>query len=461
MPLDFNRSFAALSLNGAGRTEPTSMPAAGAAAPGAGADDIRRTQPRVIANSALQALKALGPRLTPAQRTSIGILESYDNWRTEARTNGDMFDAALFEEDDRGVQMTLARRPSFLLIKPMLDDLGPVVPRGASEMGLPRTIEERTALTAQVAAVHEQVETIKSRAIDDAQAGRRLCPMTLETELFHEFLTEHRPLLQRIIANSGSLATKDDLEHDLAMLADDYLKACGLHLPGLAQEDIPEELLGELTNAPVIVEIVNGHRDPDHQLLGDEESGCCLITLSRSGIAAVAHAPDYVFHSEFGLTEDFARCAPGERAASMYLQHLFHELAQIEQSATLAEATDDNTILDNRPALHTLLENRYDGSLRLGDDCEDDTSTQRGNSLSNLARMRHFVGIHDQDNGTPLLTDPALNKWVKGTEFMNDTACLTTPNRRLERAQIGAVSDALRATGVFTTLPAQPGNRFS
>lgn len=461
MPIDFNRSFASMSLDGAGRVSPPAIPAGAPGVPDAGADNIRRTQPRIIANSALQALKALGPRLTPAQRTSIGILENYAGWRTGARTNGDMFDNVVQEQTTRETQMTLARRPSFLLIKPMLDDLDTLVPSGASEMGLPRTIEERTALTALVAAAHEQVETLKNRAVDDAVAGQRLCPLTLETELFAGFLNENRTLLEHIIDNSNSLATKGTLEKDLATLADNYLKGCGLHLPGLEPEDIPQELAGDLTGAPVIVEIIDGYDEPGHELLGNEESGCCLITLSRRGLTAVAHAPDYMFHSEFGLTEDFARCAPNERAASMYLQHLFFELAQIEQVATLGELTDNETILEHRPAMHTLMENHYEGSMQLGDDCEDNTSTQRGNSLSSLARMRHFVGMHDQDNGTPLLTDPALNKWVKGTEFSNDTACLTTPVRRIERAQITAVSDALRATGVFTTLPAEPGNRFS
>ena len=464
MPIDFNRYFATASPRGGTMNRPDTPRAGASTSPiagygfgaEAGASVVRRAEPRAVVNSALQALKALGPRLTPAQRTSIGILEDYDFWRTQARTNHDISSEIDpdFNARDLNMHLALARRPSFILLKPVLDELGTAAPACPTEMALARTRGERATITAQVAVAYEQAQAVKARAIEEAWVGNRICPLTLEPENFAHFLESNRDLLTNVIANCAAPPRIDLLEHDLAELASQYLAERGMLPSGMAAEDITEDIADAINGDPVSVRIVPGNHKPQHVVFGDEDSGVCFIALPESSIMDVEYDPADMFFSKAGLTEDFACCELQEQAASVFLQHLFFALAQIEQAAVLSKATDDQTLPDNIPAMKSLIEHHYEGSELLGDECGDDTDvTQRSDCLANLSRIRRFANIHDSNNAEPLIANSVLNYWIKGVEFSNDALALSNPQDRMERAQLSVVSDALRATGVFKTLP--------
>ena len=78
MPFDFSHAFASLSPPVASAID--SAPEHTPGKPTAAVLALPRT-PRTPRDSALTQLKALGPRLTPAQRTSISILENFEGMR--------------------------------------------------------------------------------------------------------------------------------------------------------------------------------------------------------------------------------------------------------------------------------------------------------------------------------------------------------------------------------------------
>jgi hypothetical protein len=117
MPLSFSSTFAALDLRDARFGEPANSQSG----PATSRNDVaegRRAEPRAVTNSALAALRALGPRLTPAQRTSIEIFEGYDDKRQRANPNRNLFANGAPEEIDLDGRTPPARRARFLLVKP-------------------------------------------------------------------------------------------------------------------------------------------------------------------------------------------------------------------------------------------------------------------------------------------------------------------------------------------------------
>ena len=78
MPLDFSHAFASLLPPVASAIDPVPEPMPGKTTAAVLAPP---RMPRTPRDSALTQLKALGPRLTSAQRTSISILESFEGMR--------------------------------------------------------------------------------------------------------------------------------------------------------------------------------------------------------------------------------------------------------------------------------------------------------------------------------------------------------------------------------------------
>ena len=348
---------------------------------------------RSAANSALVQLKSMSARLTPTQRNSIALMENLRTARDEARSNRDLFvPAAVAHANGEDERKTLARRPSFLLAAPILEDMETVRPDSLEECARGLSVGEKRVLTAQTAILRAQIKTQEQIVLAEARAGTRLCPLTLEHQDFAEFLDAQRPqLLETIRACSlPERQRKRALDSTFSNLATAYLANRGIHLTGISREETVINEQGiRFDDSPVSVQLIPGEGLPKHVILDEDDEVACFLFIRTDGIDATADDPTSLSSSEFGLSKEFAQCNVTERTAAMFLQHLFCELSVMELEMKFMTAPDEVTDDASSPEARTGDDLCYDGTAVFGDECESlNSATQRKETIKSLGLVR-------------------------------------------------------------------------
>lgn len=446
---DLDASFSRLGLRGQLSASQTGTPS-GAVQTQSVLASAQRT-----ADGALGRLQAMRRSLTDGQKSHLSVIENCNRLRGSARTNGDIVRPPAGAVPPIGERITLARSPSFLLADPVLSNMGDAMPRDTTGFARPLSAADQALLTAQVANIRLQIKTNQQQAADQARRGERICTLPFDAQRFDAFLDRHKPLLRQVVAafERGGEDRDTVLESGLASLATDYLRTVNRLPSGLAEGEYINMDGVLFDSAPVSVALIPEKGMVDRSVIDCGDSDKLIIWIKTGGLDAL---PDDAMVADEGLegwSEQLAGCTVAQEQAGVILQNLFFALATTEETQCLDEerAAERRGTAMSAAARRTDADFDYEGSAAIGDDFDDeDGASQRSASVVPMTALAFRAQVYEDIHGTPLLTDPQLDRWVNSPALDSDLLSLVNPSFRMRMAQIDVVAEALRRTGVFS-----------
>jgi len=341
----------------------------------------------------------------------------------------------------------LKRSISFLSIQDPLTDISQLLDL-RNECHLPRLDAETSeVLNEIVRTVKLNGEAVSAAAVSDAQAGKRVLPMTLDPKKFGNFLARNEPILRTVISACHNVqGRRDTLQSCLQILANDYFQTQNRVPNGLAP-NTRILLDGQvITGEPITVLVgatAKGIGEYRHQPAGTD--GKIIIDIGHD-IVYGSILPDAV------LTQGFEKHDPAHRRAAAVLQSFFRCATMLEeQVAALGSHFNKARGTEAQQAKATRVELQYTGDRGIGDSCLEDGQNynQRALSTREFNLLPKVAEIYEADHQAPLLTDPSLQTWLQSRDFNVDMLATTKPATRLCDAQVSSTSTALLATRAF------------
>ena len=187
-------------------------------------DDAVSTAPRRFPH--LVELRALRDCFNEQQAQALDRLSGYERMTAAPRTNFDLLPVDYAQQLGAKTTRQLQRRASFLMTLPVSTDIGVAVAEIGSDTTKVVPVPVRKLLTAQVAAVRDNVERTAATAIGAARRGERYCPLVLNRNAFFKFLTAQKPNIDCLVAAcaDASAERKPALHAALTAFACDYLR---------------------------------------------------------------------------------------------------------------------------------------------------------------------------------------------------------------------------------------------
>lgn len=449
-----DRDFSQLSLGGTGAQPPSSDASAPMPTPMAESAAARRTARdthRAAALAALRGVQRLRGRLTGAQAAAVDIAERVEDIGYRHQTNRDQVMVRPGPLNARE-EACLARRPSFLKVSPILEDMLGEMPKEFDEMERPATPRTRALLTAQIALIRHQIIHDQAYAIEAASEGDRLKPLPLDTVAFGRFIDTQKPLIRETISACRLPVAERHprLQTIFEAIGTNYLRETGHLTDGFPPGTVFESQGLLFDHAPVSVVIKDDSGIAVSSVTGFDMESSRIMWLKAGGLNDIPGEEVEPCREPIGHRSAFAGASTPQRLASAYLQQLFISLSGAEEMAESEEGVLDVNN-DIHPILGTAAEKTYQGALEMGDDCDRHSMPNQREAFSVPLRLLPLRAAAQQEmRGEPLLLDPALEAWITGPELGADLLGFVAPSHRLQIAQMDAVSQALRNTGLFS-----------
>ena len=385
-------------------------------------------------NPALAQLKRFGPRMSEQEGETTCRIDKFYNDKQTARTNQELgYDvpSGPASRQNSAVQATMRRRPSFLLNNDAMACLAGPLNELAEESAYTADSRAKLEINAIVNSVKSQVEHVMSAAVQDAQRGDRICPLSLQPEKFPAFLAANSGLVRAIVNVCQYPQPSRDrlLEPALQNFAKAYFSA-SVNFPGAAKLR-PENVhvyLNSTANSRVGIDFVGR---PTAKLAIDSES----VDQLCNELDDLEEPPDdgrgtYQLH----LLTGFENQPMDKRRAGLYLQMLLVEAAQVEEEMGVDSANmPEHGAPAQRAARRTLEEWRYKGNEDFGDSVEREPGepSQREMVTRMIEMMPHLNVAIAIDSGAPLITMPKVQEWLHSTDLSFDLRALNQPSARL------------------------------
>lgn len=430
-----------------------------------GDDAVSATQSRF---PHLVELRALRDCFNAQQDAALHHLNGYENMTAVPRTNFDLIAVDYARQLGAEATRQLQRRASFLMTLPVSIDIGLEVTEIARDTTKVVPIPVRKLLTAQVAAVRDNVERTTANAVDAARSEERYCPLVLKSTEFSRFLKTQKPNLDRLIAAcaDGSEARRPALQAALTAFARDYLQQHRLLPSGMHPGDKLELGGIMLDHSPLSITLNDNQVSTSH-LQQTLHGTVGLIIIGVDDLDGPQADPSRGTGTTRLNACGFEQLPVAQMQAGVFLQKLLVELVNLEEKVYIWKNSNKDGSAMAGPAATTSRELDYRGIALIGDSMQQgsvpDTIggrlSQRTKTLATFDALGAVSKLYTHHHGTPLLVDPTLQAWLDSPTFYRDTTILHSPAARLQLAAIDEARRVLLATGSLggeDNLPSAP-----
>jgi len=402
-------------------------------------------------NTALVELRSRRATLNPRQERVVDEMGQFYQDTISTPTNSDIFYVSSDARQNlpEADQITLQRRASFLLNGAAFGELPHAIDEISEEAGIIGYSKATLMINAIANSVKSQIEHVNAAALQDAQRGDRVCPMTLQPAKFSEFLKQHDRVLREIVdacqlpARSGEPAIKKALE----MLATGYFRQATNYpgAPTIRPDEVQVQLNSEASSSVkgnarnhiiAFVKIDNG---------GAEE-------FCRNPLPKLDDCEDFETIYRARLLQGFDHHSPQKKRAALLIQLMLQEVSELQEVLGMESANiPSHSQPAKRAAIRSSEEMRYAGSEALTDitvatedaPAQRDIATRAMKALPGLDVA--FEGVYH----SPLITNALMRKWVHSPEMFMDLRGLAEPSARLQLQVSPLTGQALLDTPAF------------
>jgi len=416
---------------------------------------VQASVPGRAINPALEELRRLrdNNHLNSSQAEVVQNIEQFYVNARSARTNGDIarLPTHIRQNPPQDVQAGLARRPSFLLNSETLKALPSAIVELAASDTLPRQAKASLVVNAIVTSVKHHIEHVEAAALEDAQRGKRICPMTLQPAKLRAFLSQQEPVLEEIISacQLPSNLRESEVERHLTTLATNYFNN---------SENYP----GAPTLRPASVQILMHGRGAS--TLGQDRRGLVVnLLLDSTTMAEFCRNPLWTLN-ECGTFQDihrarqlqgFERHTFQKKLAALLIQQTLQEVSEIQETLGVQSAAiPSHSGLAQQAGKRTKEELYYAGSRTLSDHTvrSSEGLSQRAMLVEPMQGLptfeRHFNATYNE----PLFADAEVRKWINSPEILLQLRGLTEPSARILAQISPATGRALLQTHAFSII---------
>ncbi|MBC7514161.1 MAG: hypothetical protein H7234_06970, partial [Herminiimonas sp.] len=389
-----------------------------AMAPSPLAPEALRTVGRI--NPALEHLQQMPHRLTPLQQAIVGSIERFYENSAEPKRNMDLgfgADPHHTENLTEAEERTLERCASFLLIRDTMKGLEPLVSNILPDADITGHSFTTIAVNAVACSVKSQTERVKLTALQEALGGERLCPMTLLPKDFGHMLGQNALKLERVVdACHLPVGEREEaLKPLLEQLATSYFKH-SMESPG-APKSMPHK---------IIVSIGDSARSDLHVNLFKKKT--VRLSIASTGIDRLCNGTlltagqceNHETLFRVHLLQGFQNHSPAKKRAALYLQLLWHELADVQRALGLRFLDEPNHGVAARKAAGRTHEALiYPGSYEFGDQVGSETGpgAQRRTVTAAMETLPDIDDSFKQRFGSSLFLDPRVGAWTQSTAY--------------------------------------------
>lgn len=432
------------------------LPAAAPHRPTVAVSPVVREAARTVgrSNPALVDLLHLRRHLSPLQNALVDSVECFYEDSAVPKTNRQL---ACRENTEAAGNMsadherTLARRASFLLNSDAMDGLRPLLANLEPDAGMLGQSMTAMTVNAVASSVKSQAEHVKAVALAQAQAGERICPMTLQPLNFQRMLEENTARLAQLAgACHLPVAPREAaLKPLLEELATSYFQH-SRHSPG-APKSAPHKVVIHMSDP--------GRSHVDANFVGKK---IAHVAIDSAGIDRLCNGPlppvddcedrKTIFRTH--LLQGFQNHSPETKRAVLYLQLLWSEVGALQETLGVRSLDKPHHgAAAQCAAARTLEEKSYRGNHDLGDQigCENDVHAQRRTIVHGMETLPDVDFSFKEQFGSSMLTDPRLRDWTQSTAYSFDLRMLRDPGSRLLLQSIPITADALLKTSVLRT----------
>lgn len=436
-----------------GTQQPPPPAPAPASAPSPLARQVARTVGRT--NPALVGLQNMRSRLTPSQAAIVTTIERFYEDNATPKRNLDLdfiareeFWINLTDEHER----TLERRASFLLNSDSMYTMDALICNIVPDAGPNGHSVTTIAVNAVACSVKSQTEHVKEVALQEAQRGERICPMTLQQLSFQNMLYRNEHLLKQAVqACRMPVAQRERALNPLLVeLAASYFEH-SRDAPG-APKSVPQKVIVSMHDS--------GQSDFDINPSGETTA---RLVIDSNGIDDLCNAPlqaantceDYRTIFRAHLLEGFQEHSPEKKRAALYLQLLWVELGAVHEMLGLHSLDKPNHGAEaQRAAARTHEEISYPGSHSFGDQisAENGMEAQRHVVTQAMEALPTIDAAFQQRFGTSMITDSRIHAWTQSPAYSVDLRMLRQPGSRLLLQAIPITGSAMLNIPIFRTL---------
>ncbi len=396
------------------------------------------------------------PICGPAARQAIDNLETCDRLSGRNLTNAQVLPSAAYVDRNAPAARTALRRTaSFLLVRDVLQDVAAGIPAiMAGGADLDTALGRGTLVTAQLEALHQQVDAGMAAARDKMRNGQRILPFYMRGQAFDHFMQAHVPTLTGIVQSCTQVGAQRThaLEHYLKTIARNYLGATNRLPRGLAPGQFFTALGRRFTQDSIALCLVD--YNTLHGTYFDTQQGGCF--------GAMFIDPEDCSHpfgdpSEGSLDEQFyatgfEHCSLPKKQAAVLILKTFWELNYLEQLVGEFKGKASANPAEAHLAQASELDRNYQGAVQTGDYLDErglDPANQRKRVIDPVRVLTPVLADYKARTGAALVCDPNLDAWLQSPQFAKDMDSLAVPESRAWIIAVAEAKKALLRTSVF------------